>query len=243
MRRTYIDLHLCPSIDQTERVKALLEKSAEMGYSAVGIAFPAEVEEKHIDETKKICCGLGLDLVTRADLAPKSARDLLATLKKVRKKFEVIAVYCNSREVAIQAAKDRRVDLLLFLNDPRRHFFSASEAKLASEKSACLEINLSQLILSEGLSRIRLMGMLRRDVMVARKFGVPIVLSSGASEPYMLRRPLDYASLAYLIGLDLEAANKALSEAPRSIVERNRRKLSPDYICPGVYVIKRGGDC
>lgn len=243
MRRTYVDLHLCPPIEQTERVKALLEKSAEMGYSAVGIAFPVEVGENHIDEVKKICGGLGLDLVTRVDLAPKSAGDLLATLKRVRRKFEVIAVYCNSKEVAIQAAKDRRVDLLLFLSDPRRHFFSASEAKLASEKNACLEISLSQLIFSEGPFRIRLMSMLRRDVAVARKFGVPIVLSSGANEPYMLRRPLDYASLGYLIGLDMEAANKALSETPRSIVERNRRKLSPNYVCPGVYVVKRGGDC
>lgn len=243
MRKSYIDLHLCPPIDQTEKVRALLEKSVKLGYGAVGLVFPIEVGSEDISEIKRICVGLGLDLISRVDLTPKSAKDLLSILNKIRRKFEVIAVCCGTRDIAIQAAKDRRVDLLLPSKDPRRHFFGASEARLASEKSACLEISLSPLIYSEGPSRIRLMRILRREVSVARKFGVPIVLSSGASEPYMLRRPGDYASLGYLIGLDLESANRSLSETPRNIIERNRRKLSPSYVCPGVYVVKGDDDC
>ncbi|MEM2728583.1 MAG: hypothetical protein QXF59_05880, partial [Candidatus Bathyarchaeia archaeon] len=59
----------------------------------------------------------------------------------------------------------------------------------------------------------------------------------------MLRRPEDYAFLSYLIGLDLNYAKKALSDNPISIVERNRRKLSQNYVCPGVFIVKRGEDC
>ncbi|MEM2569428.1 MAG: hypothetical protein QXT67_05770, partial [Candidatus Bathyarchaeia archaeon] len=43
--------------------------------------------------------------------------------------------------------------------------------------------------------------------------------------------PRDYVSLAYLIGLDTYNAKRSLSDNPRSIVERNRRKLSQNYCC------------
>jgi len=43
--------------------------------------------------------------------------------------------------------------------------------------------------------------------------------------------------------LDSLRATDALSKNPHMIVERNRRKLSPDYVAPGVYIVKRGKDC
>lgn len=244
MKKVFVDLHLCPPVNDDEKVRALVKRSAELGYKIAGISFPADFNREDLERVRKICYEMGLDLATRVDLTPKNSKELLSTLTKIRRRFEIIAVNCNTREVAIQASKDRRVDILLFaLSDPRRHFFSESEARLASEKSAALEINMSQLICSEGIYRVRLLSMLRRDVLLARKFGVPIILSSGASEPHLLRRPEDYAFLSYLIGLDLNSAKRSLSEIPSSIVERNRKKLSPNYVCFGVYVVKRGEDC
>ncbi len=244
MKRVFVDLHLCPPVNQIEKVKKLVEKSAELGYSVVGLTLPIKIKEGSVETIKKICEDLGLDFVTRIDLAPKNAKELLNILKKVRRRFEIIAVQCNTKGVAIQAAKDRRVDLLLFsIDDPKKHFFSISVAKLASEKNSALEINLAPLLYLEGAPRIRLMKILRRDALIAGKFGVPIVLSSGCNTPHLLRKPEDYAFLAYLIGLDLYLAKEALSTNPMNIIERNRKKLSPNYVCPGVYVVKRGKDC
>lgn len=244
MKKSFIDLHLCPRMDQVDKVKLLLEKSAELGYSAVGLTFQHDAKKDDIDQMTRICRDLGLDPIVRADLAPKNARDLLDTLSKIRRKFEIIAVYCNTREVALQAAKDQRVDLLFFSqNDPRKHYFGVSESKLASEKNAALEINLAPLIYLDSYSRIRILSVLRREILIATKFGVPIILSSGASSPQMLRGPRDYISLAYLIGLDTCTAKRSLSDNPKNIVERNRRKLSQNYVCPGVYLVKRGEDC
>jgi len=244
MKKIFVDLHLHPSIDQIDNVRCLLRRSADLGYNAVGLVFPPNVDNERIQVLRKECLNIGLDLITRVNLLPKNAKDLLRLLGKLRWKFEIIAVECASREVAIQAAKDWRVDLLLFApENPRKHFFGPSEAKLASEKSAALEVNMASLIYLSGSSRINLMGALRKEVLIARKYGVPIILSSGASSPWMLRRPEDYAFLAYLIGLDLHTARQAISDNPRNIIERNRRKLSENYIYPGVYVIRRGRDC
>lgn len=244
MRKTFVDLHICPQLDKADIVRKLLERSAFLGYSVVGLTFPADADKGSIENMRKTCSDLGLDLVSRIDLMPKNARELLRTLSSVRRRFEVIAVYCNSREVALQAARDRRVDLLLFSpSEAGKRFFGPSEAKLASEKNAALEINLAPLIYLEGRARISMLSVLRKEVLIANKFNVPIILSSGASSPSMLRRPEDYAFFSYLIGLDLHYAKKALSDNPMSIIERNRRKLSQNYVCPGVFIVKRGEDC
>ncbi|MBS7634720.1 hypothetical protein KEJ34_04400 [Candidatus Bathyarchaeota archaeon] len=244
MKSRFVDLHLRPPIDQIDEIRMLIEKSAELGYGMVGLTFPADVKREHIEHFRKTCADIGLDFAARVDLTPKNGGELLSTLKKVRGKFEVVAVNCQTKEVYIQAAKDRRVDLISsVLGEHRRSFFSASEARLASEKSAALEVNLAPLLYLEGFRRIQLMSALRREILVACKFDVPIVLSSGADSPRLLRKPDDYAFLAYLIGLDLHAAELALSANPRSIVERNRSKMGLNYICPGVYLVKRGEDC
>lgn len=242
MKRVFADLHLCPSLNQIDETRLLIRKAAELGYRVIGLSLPINADAETIKTLKEEFSEV--DLVTRVNLSPENARDLLRLLSKVRWKFEIVAVKCSTKGIALQAAKDRRTDLLLFSpEDPRRHFFGESEAKLASEKSAALEINMSPLLYLSGQPRINLLRVLRREVLIARKYGVPIVISSGASKPSILRRPEDYMYLAYLIDLDPKSAKQALSDNPISIVERNRRKLGEDYVCPGVYIVRRGKDC
>lgn len=240
----FADLHLRPPINQFDEMRKLVEKSAELGYSVVGLTFSANIKRECIENAQKICRELGLDMVTRADLTPKNGRELLSMLRKIRRRFEIIGVNCQTKEVYIQAAKDRRVDLIsAYSGEYKKHFFGISEAKLASEKNAALEVNLAPLLYTEGFRRVHLLNILRKEASAANKFGVPIVLSSGAENPRLLRKPNDYAALAHLIGLDLHSAKLALSTNPINIIEKNRRKLSPNYICPGVYLVKRGEDC
>ncbi|MCD6464773.1 hypothetical protein J7L27_00165 [Candidatus Bathyarchaeota archaeon] len=240
----FADLHLRPPVNQFDKMRKLIEKSAELGYSIVGLTFPINVKREYVEKAQKICKELGLDMVTRADLTPKNSRELLSMLRKIRRKFEVIGVNCQTKQTYIQAAKDRRVDLIsAHSGEYKKHFFGKSEAKLASEKNAALEVNLTPLLYTEGFRRVHLLNILRKEISAANKFSVPIVLSSGAENPRLLRKPSDYAALTYLLGLDLHSAKLALSVNPISIVERNRRKLSPNYICPGVYLVKRGKDC
>ncbi|MEM1586068.1 MAG: RNase P subunit p30 family protein [Candidatus Bathyarchaeia archaeon] len=242
MKRIYADLHLRPPSDQIDEAKRLIKRASELGYSIIGLSLPLNGNREIIEALRKEFPDV--DLVTRIDLSPKNARDLLKLLGKVRWKFEIVSVECMTRDIALQAAKDRRVDLLFFApEDSRKHFFGISEAKLASEKNAALEINMSPILYLSGPSRINLLRVLRREVLIAMKYGVPIIISSGASNPYMLRRPEDYAFLVHLIDLDLNSAKEALSKNPKAIVERNRRKLSENYVCPGVHIIRRGEDC
>lgn len=237
------DLHLCLSFRDLRRTERMVRAASELGYRFVGVPLPPRAPRSEIRRLQEICNGVGVGLITRLDLKPERPSELLRELRRLRRRFEVVSVMCASKAVARQAAKDRRVDLLSFPTDPRRRFFDRAEAELASGSLASLEVEMAPLLMLRGGPRIRLLSSLRSEVDIARQRGVPIVVSSGVTDEYLLRTPHDYAALASVFDLPLSLGLRALSENPRSIVERNREKLSLGYVAPGIRVIRRGKDC
>ena len=244
MKRTYADLHLCPDLANAEQVLRMVNKASKLEYRLVAITVPPNFAETNVKGLLNVCKEAKMDLATRVDLKPRTPEELLKALRRFRREFEIVAVTCESKDVARQAAKDRRVDLLDFSPfDFRRRFFDLAEAELASNGLACLEIDMKPLLMLEGPSRIRLLSSLRRETAIARKFVVPVVMSSGASDERLMRRPQELAALANLFDLGQKAALDAVSGNPMSIMKRNREKLSPRFVAPGIRVVRRGKDC
>jgi RNase P/RNase MRP subunit p30 len=242
--RFYVDLHLCPQSGDQTHIREMIEKAAELGYKATGIPISPKMTQKETQEMKEMCSSLGVNLITRIDLAPRTTVELLKSLRTLRRKAEIIAVKCYSKPVARQAAKDRRVDLISFpLISPKKRYFDRAEVELASGASASFEVDTAPLLKLQGFHRSVMLSSLRREVQVANRAHVPIVLSSGADELILLRSAEDYCSLAYLFGMDQYNARRAFSENPKAIVERNRKKLSPNFLAPGVFIVRRGKDC
>lgn len=242
--KKFADLHLQPNLDKREQVERIICKASDLGYSLVGVSLPQKVKQDKIYFLRTTCRNYGVDFVTRVDLTPKTSSGLLKSLRQFRRKFEVVSVSCFSKSVARQAAKDHRVDLVVFpSSNPRERFFDYAEAKLASQGVAVLEIEMTLLLSSAGFSRVRLLSCLRREVAVAEKLGVPVVISSGAVDSFQLRGPHDFAGLATLFGMSEVSALNAVSVAPLAIVERNREKLDSSYVARGIRVVRRGRDC
>ena len=244
MTRVFADLHLCVNTRDSAASSQTIRRASELGYKLVSVPFWSETPETEISELRACCVDAGIDYVTRADLRPKSQNDLMRQLRKLRRRYEVVCVACENKEVARQAAKDHRVDLLSFPSlDFRRRFFDRAEAELASNSLAALEIDIKPLLVLEGPSRIRLLSNLRREVAVAIEFHVPIIVSSGVGNEWLLRRPREMAALAGLTGLGSSEALDAVSKNPCSIVYRNRGKLSSGFVAPGIRIIREGSDC
>ena len=235
----FSDLHLCVPLKDPERTRHMVEKSSELGYSQIGVPFPAGIKQDATNQVRRISEDFGIDLVTRLDLSPRSPGELLSDLRQFRRSFEIVSVLCGSKPVARQAAKDRRVDLLCFPGlDRRKRFFDWAEAALASKSSAALEIDLSRVLSVDSFVRVGLLSILRREATLAKSYGVPLVFSSGASDVLLLRKPQDFAALTFLFDMDASLALRALSGNPMSIVEKNRKKQSPGYVAPGIRVVK-----
>ncbi|MEM3704293.1 MAG: RNase P subunit p30 family protein, partial [Candidatus Bathyarchaeia archaeon] len=240
----YADLHLQPNLGDVEQTRNMLAKASELGYRLVAVPLPTVSTETFAKKLTTTCQENKLDFASRLDLKPKTPRELLQQLRKFRRSVEIIAVICESKEVARQAAKDHRVDVLNFpATDPRRRFFDKAEAELASSSVAALEIDIKPLLTMRGPARIRLLAALRREAAIAKNYHVPIVIASGATTSLQIRKPLEIAALATLFDLDKPAALDAVSKTPLTIVERNREKLSPSFVAPGVRIIRRGSNC
>lgn len=244
MRKIFADLHLHLNVKDQAATSRMITKAASLGYRLIAASLPPEISENEIAQLKAVCSEVKVDFASRVDLRPKTPNELLRSLRRLRRKFEVICVNCENKQVARQAAKDRRVDLLNFSSlDFRKRFFDSAEAELASSSLAALEIDVRPLLVLEGASRIRLLSNLRREVAVAIAFHVPIVVSSGVSEEKLLRKPREMAALAFLFGLDETTGLKSVVDEPAAIVKRNREKLSSRFVAEGIRIIKKGEDC
>ncbi|MCW4046198.1 MAG: hypothetical protein NWE99_01355 [Candidatus Bathyarchaeota archaeon] len=244
MKRTFADLHLHANLKKPEDARRLIAKAAKLGYGLIAVPTPPETGRDEVARLKEVCGEVGVDFVSRLDLRPRSQGELLRLLRKYRRRFELVCVVCESKEIARQAAKDRRVDLLSFPSlDWRKRFFDCAEAELASSGLAGLEIDVRLVLVLEGRARVRLLSSLQREVEVAREFHVPIVLSSGVVELMLLRMPREVAALAGLFGLGETEAVDAVSRVPAALVQRNRLKLRSGFVAPGIHVVREGDDC
>jgi RNase P/RNase MRP subunit p30 len=241
MKHVFADLHLYANPKDPHSTNQIISKAATLGYKLIAIQTAPEIKPEENQRLHTTCKTYGLDFVTRVDIRPRSPNDLLSQLRKLRRKNEIICVLCENKEVARQAAKDRRVDLLNFPQlDYRKRFFDHAEAELASSSQATIEVDIKPLLLLEGPSRIRLLSCLRRETAIAQNYHLPIVVSSGSSDPRLLRKPREMALVAALFGLEGPESLKAVSENASTIVTRNRRKLDKNFVAPGIRVVTQG---
>jgi len=244
MTKIYADLHLRLNLKDKKQVASIIKKAATLGYRLIAVPVPLRLAEENVKWLQKLCEENGMEFASRVDLRPRTPKELIVNLRKLRRKFEIIAVLCETKQVARQAAKDRRVDLLNFPSlDFRRRFFDKAEAELASKGLAAFEIDIKPLITLEGAVKVRFIANLRKEVATAQKFQVPIIISSGVSEKLLMRKPRELAALASLFDLKEASAIEAVSKNPVALVKRNREKLSSKFVAPGIRVIRRGKDC
>jgi RNase P/RNase MRP subunit p30 len=238
--KRFADLHLRVPLEDQHKAETMIQKASKLGYSLVGIPLPPHATKEQIKQLRHICSKAKLDFATRVNFSPRTPNELLQSLRRYRRKFEIVAVRCHTKDVARQAAKDRRVDLIQFsATNLRKRFFDEAEAELASQALSSLEIEMAPMLQLTSFSRVRLISRLRREAATAERLKVPIILSSGATDELFMRGPRDYAALTTLFDLPMSSALRALSETAWVTVERNRRKLSPDYVAPGIRVVGR----
>lgn len=238
MNRKFVDLHLRANPNEAQH---LIAKAAQLGYSQISIPCNEVPTENELAVLRNYAQTCGLDFVSRVDYKPRTQEDLTHFLRRYRRRFEVICILLDNKEVARQAAKDHRVDILNFPSlDYRKRYFDYAEAELASNTEAALEIDLKPLLIMEGPPRTRILTTLRRETIIAKEFHIPIILSSGVGEQILMRKPRDLASLGFLFGLKEETALSAVSINASAIVERNRQKLSSKYVAPGITILEEG---
>ncbi|MFW9967647.1 MAG: RNase P subunit p30 family protein [Candidatus Thorarchaeota archaeon] len=225
-------------IDLNVRVPTLesLESFAEMGNRLGLTGFATFLKRETPFET----LDGGMNLFVRTDLPENGLRSAKGILKETRSKSAIIAVPLRGVDMANWAAEDERVDLLT-IDEPHKDFIlRESTAKLAASSDTALEVLIEPLLSSFGLARSKVVKVFRENVQTAIDAGMQVILSSGAKAVMSMRSPtaMQYAGL--LLGLDWHYTKHAVHEGPQDIIDRNRKRLSPNFVAPGVEIVQKG---
>ena len=175
----------------------------------------------------------GLEVFLRADLTCSRREELLKLLRRFRSAFDIISVKCTNHNIALVAARDRRVDLIFFDYARRNVWFDHS---IANVSNAALELNTSTLFAaSDHFILTRLM----KEVSTAQQHKVNTILSSGCTSPFMVRGPTQLSAIGMILGLSKGEALNSVSVVPSRVVRKNVERRSRNYIEEGVKVVTR----
>lgn len=230
--RAYVDLHVCPSLDDLPNAQTMAKLLTEVQVQIIGLVLPPE-RLAPLPSVVDVFKDSGVDVAKRLNLRPRSREELLRSLRRFRGKYDVIAVECGVPSVLRVAVRDRRVDIFRF---PDRVHTRILRGSLGGSCRASLEINLSELDSGPDFGA-RLVGA-KREIEAAAEASAKVVGCTGASNPFELRSPRDTAAILHLLGLSLESASMAVSEIPFRIVEKNRLRIKEARLAEGVKVLR-----
>lgn len=218
-------------VPDMEKISSFVNIAHQIGFTGIAVTGLTDRPFKHFTED--------ITAYRRANITGKGINSLRKQIERVRKHTLVVAIQLGSIDSTNWAAEDRRVDLLT-LDPSKNHKLRETTACIASNSSTSLEIQIAPLLNSSGLQRSKILKAYREAVTTAIDAGMGVVLSSGATHPMGLRSPVAMMHIGMLLGIDKPLVERAVHKLPAYIIERSLKKLSSEFVSPGVEIVQKG---
>lgn len=233
--KTY-DLHVHSAFSEGESsLEQLAGMAKRLGYSGICFAeyFENERQLKKLKtEVAKVERKVGIEILLGFEA--RSVKEL-RILRNKRKLFDILLVRGGDLRMNRTACETPEVDILTHPEYNRNDAgLNHVMMKLAKRNNVAVEINYREILTASEKTRSKILANMRNNVKLAKKYGVPIILCSGAISHYELRDPLCMASTATQLGLTLKEAKDAVSKVPSSIVKKSKTRKGKKWVMPGV---------
>ncbi len=219
-----LSVHAYPEGGSTASRLALAAKG--LGYSGICVA-------NHPEFFLEASLITGVEIVQGVEVVAKNANDLRRQVDRFRSRVRGLAVHGGGPGINRAACEDDRVDILLHPPDGTTSGINHILAKLAADRHVAIGFELLPIICGKGGSRVRTLSNYRTNLALAKKYGAPYVVVSGAMSHYDVRDVRAAVSLCRLFGMSEKDAIKGLSHYPSEILKRR----SPGYIMEGVELV------
>jgi len=147
-----------------------------------------------------------------------------------------MASECWEVDLLCHPEKHREKDFINWRNSGLDHVM----CKFMAERGMALEINFNSILNSRGMSRVFTLGRMMQNIRLARKYKVPLALTSGAQNPYELRSPLALSAAGRVLGMTYAESMKAVSDTPKKLIKKAGDRNDPDIILAGLEVVDWG---
>jgi ribonuclease P/MRP protein subunit RPP1 len=220
--RAFVDINIKPPVEDKYMQEKMANLAHQVGLSTVCLRFKQNTPSNEIKSSARIFSSVGLDVAIGLDIFANSRKQLLKQLSTSRRSFEILAVNCKDVKTVMVAAHDRRVDLISLES------IKSIRTKQSIIKSCRtnIELELMRILMPSGRSNLEQINYFSREIELANRYKVNIIVSSGAKGVLSLRAPRDIAALANTLGLLKERSLDSVSILPIQIIKDNRNKLS-----------------
>jgi len=164
-----------------------------------------------------------------AVLAPKTVGETKGLTEK-SKDADFILLHKPNEKVLKAAVQDCSIDATdTFVEYPLI-------MKLAERNIAVL-LNFNELLNADPARFPKLIYLMSRTVKLCRKYKVPVMIASGASDKYSQRSVSELIAFGENLGMTAGEAKETLYKHQTKIIERNRLKKAGKWIISGVQVV------
>ncbi|MFW9990497.1 MAG: hypothetical protein ACFFD4_00415 [Candidatus Odinarchaeota archaeon] len=166
----------------------------------------------------------------------KEKPEIKAALNAWRKSYTVICVKCNAAEITKWAVQDNRVDGILFPQKLGSRLFDLATARMCKQQDKFLLVPMARFLANP---RVQIARDSRRMLFYAEKKDCAVICCTRAANVNHLRTDLELAGLlAEVSGYPGDKLVKSMNSTLSDTVKRNLFKNSPDYVGPGVTIIR-----
>ena len=220
-------LHSLPEGSDSPSRMAMVARR--LGYDGIIICnhtgYEKFLQPSAVREVKGINVAFGIEIVAN------NHRSMRSRVDAARARFPFVAVHGGSEEMNKAACEDPNVDAL-FHPEEGRKVLGIAAARAAQMNQVAIGFDLRPLIRLRGSSRSKWLQVVQRNLNLARKFELSMIITSGSRSRYDLRAPRELLALAEIAGFEGREAKDAL-RYPAGVLELNSRR----WAGPGVEIL------
>jgi ribonuclease P/MRP protein subunit RPP1 len=237
----YIDMNVKTSHSSgADSLEKIVEMARKLELKAIVVAdtFDSKKELKTLrSEAEKITSDV--KVYVGVEIKAETPKELKSKVERFRKHADVILVSGGNVEINRAACENPFVDVLCHPEAGRKDSgMDHVMAKQASIYNVAIELNFREFLHASKKQRSHILAHMCRNVMLAEKYGVNVVVTSGAGSIWEMRAGRELAALAYVVGMTREHAVRTTSSIPESIIARALERKRPDFVMPGVRVVR-----
>lgn len=166
-----------------------------------------------------LCDGKKGECLSGIEIKASNKSELKNGLAKSRD-FDYVVVNGGDEHINRLAASDERVDVLAHPERGRKDSgVDPFVARQAKKNNVAIEINLENLISTRGNHRVNAVKNVKRNLMLSRKYGFDIIVTSGARSRLELRSGDGVSQMLKLLGFEESEAEAAMVTVPKGILE------------------------
>jgi len=244
VKKAFYDFNVHTYPESSTSIYQFFEVAKRYGYSGITITNHSNRQNKtDIDLDKGIGIDAGAEIGDLGDFKVFLGVEIISdvsslkdTIRRYRKKVNVLCIHGGDERINRIACEDPRVDVLSHPECPDKCGLNHVLARSAAKNNVAIGFDLCSIIQKKSGSRSRALSFMAKNLSLLRKYNVAALITSNAHSIYELRAPRDMMALAGLFGMTKEEAFSGLSTAPWAIIERNKKNLimdGVDEICRG----------